>query len=272
MSLRRALTALAFGLAAVSPAAAEIRIETKPYVASTPPPAALTAPWKARFSKESFTGPDGTVVPYRLYRPASSGRLPVVLVLHGSGAIGGDNEAQMGALASAWADPVFAATHPAIVVAPQAPARTANYAPGDDGLLASVPGPPLATILALVEQLSRDPGVDPARISVVGFSMGASAAMQAVLARPGLFAGAVAFSAVPPPRDAASRMPSIPVLLVHGDRDDENPIAPDRAWAAALDKAGATGRFIVYGGMDHRVPDDMLTDPTWRSWLIGRRR
>src|SRR5690606_9561712 len=152
---------------------------------------------------------------------------------------GADNQSQMGAFSAAWAAPDHARNNPAIIIVPQAPIRTANYETGDDGLPASRAGPPLATILALMDHLSQDPGVDPSRISVVGFSMGASAAMQAVLARPRLFSAAVAFSAVPPPRAAARRMPRVPILLVHGDKDDENPIEPDLAWAAALNRASA---------------------------------
>lgn len=270
--MRRTLLLLAACAAVASPAAAKIRIESKPFVAAAMPRAETVAAWKAKFSAQTFVAADGATIPYRLYRPASRQRLPVVVILHGSGAIGTDNDAQMGALAAAWADPAFARDNPAIVVAPQAPVRTANYEMSDDGLLASEAGPPLTAILELVDQLAKDPGVDASRISVVGFSMGASAAMQALLARPERFSAAVAFSAVPPPRSAARRMPDVPLLLVHGDRDDENPIAPDLAWAGALDRDGAMGRLIIYRGMDHRIPDDMLTDRVWRRWLLQQRR
>jgi dienelactone hydrolase len=272
LALRSILLAVAVSLAGVSQAAAEISIEHKAFAPAALPSAATVNGWKATFSAETFTAPDGTGIPYRLHRPAARGRLPVVLVLHGSGAIGADNLGQMGAFAAAWADPGHAKDRPAIIVVPQAPMRTANYEAGDDGQLASKAGPPLTTILALMDHLARDPGVDPSRISVVGFSMGASAAMQAVLARPNLFSAAVAFSAVPPPRSAAQRMPPIPLLLVHGDRDGENAIEPDLAWASALSRASARGRMVVYRGMDHRVPDDMLTSWDWRAWMLSQRR
>lgn len=272
MAFRSILLAVAVSLAGVSHASAELSIEHKVFAPVAPPSAATLDGWKAKFSAETFKCPDGTAIPYRLHRPAMPGRLPVVLVLHGSGAIGTDNLAQMGAFAAAWADPAHAKITPAIIVVPQAPVRTADYEVGEDGLLASRAGAPLGAILALMDKLSQDPGVDPSRISVVGFSMGASAAMQAVLARPRLFSAAVAFSAVPPPRVAAQRMPSIPLLLIHGDRDGDNPIEPDLAWASALSRASARGRMIVYGGMDHRVPDDMLTSWDWRAWMLTQRR
>lgn len=270
--MRSILLAVAACLAGASQASAEIQIEHRAFASAVLPSVAAVDGWKAAFSAQTFDAPDGTRIPYRLYRPAARGRLPVVLVLHGSGAIGADNLGQMGAFAAAWADPDHAKDRPAIVVVPQAPARTANYEAGDDGLLASRAGAPLSAILALMDRLSQDPAVDPSRISVVGFSMGASAAMQAVLARPRMFSAAVAFSAVPPPRSAAQQVPQIPLLLVHGDKDGENPIEPDLAWAAALNRASANGRMIVYGGMDHRVPDDMLTSWDWRAWMLSQRR
>ena len=36
------------------------------------------------------------VMPYRLFRPASGQRLPLVVYLHGSGGLGDDNEKQLG--------------------------------------------------------------------------------------------------------------------------------------------------------------------------------
>jgi dienelactone hydrolase len=272
LKLNRIVLAVAVCLAGVSAAAAEVRIEHKAFTPANAPPAETVAGWKAAFTAETFTAPDGARIPYRLHRPTAPGRLPVVLVLHGSGGIGADNQSQMGAFSAAWAAPEHAKSNPAIIIVPQAPARTANYETGDDGLPASRAAPPLATILALMDRISQDPGVDPSRISVVGFSMGASAAMQAVLARPRLFSAAVAFSAAPPPRGEARRMSRIPILLVHGDKDAENPIEPDLAWAAALDRASARGRMIVYDGMDHRIPDDMLTSWGWRAWVLAQRR
>lgn len=240
-----------------------------------PAPAAETVEaWRAAFTAESFTGPSGKLLPYRRLTPAAKPgvKYPLVLVLHGSGAIGADNRAQLGPFAAAWAEPAFAAAHPAIVVVPQVPVRSADYRPGADGLLASRPGGSLADVLALVDHLAKDPAVDPRRIYVAGFSMGGSAALNALILRPKRFAAAVAFAPVPPPRELAVKAVHVPVLLVHGDKDDENPLEPDRAWAAALAQAGGRPRLIIREGMDHRVPPDMVTDGAWRAWLLSHRR
>ncbi|WP_340644821.1 prolyl oligopeptidase family serine peptidase [Phenylobacterium sp.] len=240
------------------------RVETRPFADAAPP--TLSAGLEGRFAAQTYDG-----LPYRLLTPPGPGRHPLVLVLHGSGAIGSDNLSQLGVFARAWAEPALADLD-AYVAVPQAPTRSADYQPDADGLLASRPGSSLPAILALVEDMATRLPVDRSRIYLVGFSMGGSAALQALLLKPDLFAAAVAFSPVPPPRDRAARLAATPMMLVHGTADTENPYAPDQAWAQAMARAGGHPRVIVYDGMDHRVPPDMLAARDWRDWLFAQRR
>jgi predicted peptidase len=265
--------ALAAGLAGCAGSGAVQLTVTGIHDVPAPAAEAVNA-WRAAFAAETFAAPSGKPLPYRLLTPPAKpgAKYPLVLVLHGSGAIGDDNKAQLGAFAAAWAEPAFAAAHPAYVAVPQVPVRSADYQPGEDGLLASRPGGSLADVLALVDHLAKDPAVDPRRIYVTGFSMGGSAALNAVVLEPKRFAAAVAFAPVPPPRGQAAKVAHVPVLLVHGDKDEENPIEPDRAWAAALAVAGASPRLMVFDGMDHRVPPDMVVDGAWRAWLLSHKR
>ena len=74
---------------------------------------ALRARCRARRSpiasrRTTFTAPDGVTLPYRLLPPPSPPgarrtRVPLVLLLHGSGEIGTDNRAQLTPFALAWA-------------------------------------------------------------------------------------------------------------------------------------------------------------------------
>ncbi|WP_317204922.1 dienelactone hydrolase family protein [Janthinobacterium sp.] len=220
---------------------------------------------------------DGKVaLPFRYLRPqpmAGKQRYPLVLMLHGSGAIGRDNVAQLGLFARSWGLPAIRRQFPAFVVVPQFPARTANYAAdAADAELSSQGTPELDAALALLARFTRDEAVDPARIYVVGFSMGASAAWHAVLRRPGLFAAAVPISGVAPARGLAPRLAATPLFLVHGNADTENPIGSDRLMYAALAQAGARQlRLREYEGLDHRLPFEFLADTGWRNWLFAQR-
>lgn len=260
-----------------TPSAGQVELITRTYDPASlesPKLAALIASSDAPFARLEHVAADGTRLPYRLMSPAAtSERLPLVIVLHGSGAIGTDNTAQIGAFAKGWALPDVVARFPAYVAVPQVAVRSADYGPDDDGLPASHPGASLPAVLDLVETLVRTLPVDPSRVYVVGFSMGGSAALNALLIEPERFAAAVAFSPVPPSRALAGKVSGLPVLLVHGDADDENPYPSDRAWAEALAKAGGHPRFIVYAGMEHRTPPDMLAwDDSWRTWLFAQTR
>jgi predicted esterase len=222
--------------------------------------------WSQQFAAGAFTTRAGVSVPYRYVRPAVAGRVPLVVILHGSEAMGTDNRSQLGPFAAAWAQPGIP---PAMIVVPQVAERSAVYRTDRDGLLASMPGPSFPALFELIDALRGDPSVDPRRIHLVGFSMGASAALQLALARPGQFASITAFSPVPPEQAAAARLAHQPLTLVHGDADTENPFTADAAWVDALQRAGGQPRFIVYRGMDHRVPPDMITAADWRAALLA---
>jgi predicted peptidase len=267
-----ALVALALGDRG---SAGRVELERRSFVDRATAPRPGEAELGARFRREVFVATKGDRLPYRLLAPPSSGRgerHAVVLVLHGSGAIGDDNDRQLGPFARAWAAPALAASFPAFVVVPQAAERTAHYEQDADGHLASRAGAPLSAVIELADEFARRPDVDPSRIYAVGFSMGGSAALDAVVLRPDLFAAAVSFSGVAPPRGLASRAAATPLLLVHGTDDDENPIGPDRAWAAAVAAAGGRPRLVEYEGMDHRVPPEMVEASGWRAWLFRQRR
>ena len=194
------------------------------------------------FTAGAFSGSNGTRLVYRLLAPEwprAGRRYPLVLVLHGSGAIGTDNLAQLGPFARSWTSPGLRRRFPAYVLVPQFPARSAVYkTSGVDALPISRPQPSLETALELVDKLLDGYPIDRGRVYAIGFWMGGSAVWDALALRPELFAAAVPIAGVPPPRDEAPRIAKIPILIVHGTRDTENPIDPDRAMYTALRSAG----------------------------------
>lgn len=225
------------------------------------------------FAAASFVARDGTRLPYRLLTPpaiVAGVRYPLVLQLHGSGAIGTDNRAQIGAFSNGWLLPEARGAFPAFVLVPQFPSRTVEYPPAlDASQLRSRSLSPLAAAVALVDQIAAQQPVDRTRIYVTGFSMGASSALQLVLARPDLFAAAVAIAPVPPD---SPLVPSRPILIVHGDADTENPFTASRAWFESMKARGAAGlEFRSYPGVQHEIPADLLTGMWWREWLFKQR-
>ncbi len=248
---------------------------------ATPASPAEIAKARLAFQPGAFTASGSIRLPYRLLSPdapKSHARYPLILVLHGSGAIGTDNQSQLGALALNWAQPDLRQRFPAYVLVPQFPSRTADYKISTaDNLLASTYNRPLIAALELVEHIAGTYPIDRSRIYVIGFSMGASTGWHALLLRPSLFAAAVLLSGIPPERSTAARLASTPILITHGNADPENPFAPDRVMFAALERNQATkARFREYDNLPHTYPPDILT-PTpagdwWRTWLFAQHR
>ena len=228
------------------------------------------------FSAGNFVASNAVPLVYRLLTPSTrqAEKYPLVVIMHGSGEIGDDNKKQMNAFARSWAHPEVRTAFPAYVLAPQVPVRSANYFPSaQDTELMSIGSPALLAVLELVKQTIRQHAVDPDQVYIVGFSMGASAAWNALLMHPKLFAAAVPFSGIAPERHFARELSSTPILIVHGTADTENPIGADKKMFAAMQaQPVASVRFKEMEGLDHSIAPEMFFAHDWRNWLFAQRR
>jgi predicted peptidase len=226
------------------------------------------------FEAHTFDAPGGPRLAYRLLHPAAvepGPKYPLVIVFHGSGEIGVDNRKHVNRFVKMWGRERLRAEFPAYVLAPQMPERSALYdRPAADPARRSRPAPPLAAVLALVDSLRGALPIDPERVYAVGFSMGASTTWNALVLRPELFAAGVAFGGVPTALPLPPALP--PLWLVHGGRDETNPIGPTSAAFERLRASGARVRFWEYAGLGHVVPPDLLSGEELPGWLFAHRR
>ncbi len=236
---------------------------------------AVAAVETAQFSAARFQASDGTILPYRFLAPShpeKGKRYPLVLQLHGSGGIGTDNAMQLDRLARTWAMPDVRDRYHAYVLVPQFPIRSANYGPpaADQH---SEPSAALDAALELVERYALDEGVDRSRIYATGFSMGGSAAWLSPMLRPELFAAIVPVSGIAPDNAHAPAFRRLPVLVIHGNADPENPITSDIRFTREIARIGGTEvELREYEGLDHQMPDDIYPGYEWRDWLFSHRR
>lgn len=215
----------------------------------------------------------GGRLPYRFLRAPESPakKYPLVIVFHGSGATGTDNRGQVGILAKYFADSLNRRAFPAFVLVPQFPSRSSNYVMDSTrGVLRSVMQPCGEMALALIDQYRHDPRVDTSRIYVVGFSMGASTVMNVISRHPGWFAAALSISGIPQ-FDQMDRLERFPLMLVHGNADDENPIDSDRRFFREISQKNNTRtRLIEYHGLGHNnMQQEMVTRSNWAEWLFS---
>src|SRR5258707_10324287 len=118
-------------------------------------------------------------MPYRLFRPEATGKLPLVVYLHGSAGQGDDNLKQFGLGnffgTRVWLLPENQKRFPCFVLVPQTDSGWANYdlSQQDGGPAKVLPGLGQGSRLALevIDELRRDLPVDERRIYVTGQSM-----------------------------------------------------------------------------------------------------
>jgi predicted peptidase len=218
-------------------------------------------------------------MPYRLFRPAASGKLPLVMYLHGSGGLGTDNQKQMG-LGNVfgtrlWALPESQKEHPCYVVVPQTDRGWMRYgdpAPGDS-VARVIPGlgDGARVALEIIEVLRKEFPIDETRIYLTGQSMGGGGVWNMTAHKPKLFAAAAACcgsASVEP----ATMSASTPVWNFHGGADQTVAVTVSRDRIAALRKAGAHPLSTEYPGVGHNVWEWAYTEPSLLTWLFAQKR
>ncbi|MFW0717275.1 dienelactone hydrolase family protein [Pedobacter sp. N23S346] len=188
------------------------------------------------FEKGLFKDTSDITLTYRLFKPlnAKQVKLPLVVVFHGSNAIGTDNLNQVGILAKLFAMDKTQTKYPAYVLAPQFPSRSSNYTLDKKrNLLTSVPQPVLIAALALIDSLKTSLNIDYKRVYGIGFSMGGSSAVNVLALKPNLFAAGISISGIPQ-FDNIETISEIPLWLIHGNIDTENPFSSDEQFYKEL--------------------------------------
>ena len=228
---------------------------------------------------EARTHKSDWVMPYRLYRARATGKVPLVIFLHGSGGQGTDNAKQMG-LGNIFGTRVLALPSnqkmfPCSIVVPQTDRGWVNYgppAPGDS-VARIIPGLGAGAKLALeiVNEVSRELPIDDRRIYVMGQSMGGAGVWHMTAERPRLFAAAVACCGSAS-LDSPAKSASTPFWNFHGDADQTVRVAISRERIAALRKAGARPLSTEYAGVGHNAWEWAFTEPSLVSWLFAQRR
>ncbi|KQM67274.1 hypothetical protein ASE74_07360 [Pedobacter sp. Leaf216] len=219
------------------------------------------------FTKGEFKGIGDTPIVYRLLKPKStSKKLPMVIVFHGSNAVGNDNTSQLGILAKLFAAEEIQTKYPAFILAPQFPLRSSNYVlDSSRNVLTSIPQPCLTTALQLIDSLKNTLNIDEKRIYLIGFSMGASSVINALALKPEVFAAGISISGIPQ-FNKVKELTNMPIWLIHGNKDTENPFDSDEQFFKELSPYNKI-RFWEFDNLAHNdiFAPAILTDalPKW---------
>jgi predicted peptidase len=226
---------------------------------------------------EARTHKGDWVMPYRLFRPSTTRRVPLVIYLHGSGGLGDDNLKQL-TLGNrfgtrVWLLPENQRRFPCYVVAPQTDRGWIRYDFSQQPAL-ELPGFGDADRLALeiVDALCREFAIDEHRIYIAGNSMGGAGVWNMLANRPHFFAAAVITCGGVSPDDGTGSVET-PLWNFHGDADEVVPVSSARDRIAARRKAGGRPLYTEYPGADHdSTPRLAFTEPALVKWVFSQRR
>jgi poly(3-hydroxybutyrate) depolymerase len=215
-------------------------------------------------------------MPYRLFRPEATGKLPLVIFLHGSGGQGDDNLKQLGLGnifgTRVWLLPENQKRFPCYVLVPQSNRGWIKY-DFEKQPAAVLPGfgDGARVALEIVDALRREFPIDDQRIYIMGQSMGGGGTWNAITNRPNFFAAAVVCCGSISPDDGTGSIDT-PLWSFHGDADKTVPVATSRDRIAARKKAGGHPLYTEYAGVDHNSWEWAFTEPALVKWLFSQRR
>lgn len=187
-------------------------------------------------------------------------RYPLVIFLHGSGERGDDGQSHLKNGVESFEG------QQAIVVAPQCPLNDTwggSWYGGDSATQ--------RTLISLVRELSTRRSVDPLRISVIGYSMGAIGLWAILERHHDLFAAGVAIAGDLHP-ESARGLVQFPIWAFHGARDRAVPITATRAVAAWMQTVGGRMRFTELADVGHDSWKHAFATPELMPWLLSQHR
>ncbi|MBN1588962.1 MAG: prolyl oligopeptidase family serine peptidase [Pirellulales bacterium] len=215
-------------------------------------------------------------MPYRLLKPAGldrrDGKHPLLVFLHGIGERGTDNRVQL-----RHGRPLMKATardYRALVLVPQCP-PTATWAArrwnDTNHALPDKPTEPLRLLVELIEQLKTRYPIDPARVHVMGLSMGGYGTWELIERYPDRFAAAMPVCGGGD-ESQAKRLTGLPIWAFHGSADRLVPPIRSRGMIEAIRKAGGQPKYTQYEGVGHNSWDRAFAEPELLKWLFAQRR
>lgn len=185
---------------------------------------------------------------------------PLVVVLHGSP---GNAYAAKYLLSSA-----VRMQHPSFVLVPVLP-RERTWATWQKRQKRE--DTELANVVKMIQSVSEQHPIDPSRIYVIGCSEGGFGAFGAALYFPDIFAAAVPISGGWNPEDAKD-MTKIPILSMHGTKDDVLPVEMTRDVSQLIREYGGNISYNEFPDMGHECPSTRLYSNALWQWLFAQQK
>jgi len=229
-----------------------------------------------QMDREVFENATGSL-PYRSITVGKSAEKPALLILlHGIGERGEDNEAQLKHGVKdllAWLEK--SGEHTTVIV-PQCHSES-TWAPLEDVMKGEpfqyqkTPTRMMKLLLALIDEQVKGEKIDVDRIYITGLSMGGFGTFEALARRPELFAAAAPVCGGADPK-TASKTKDVPFWIFHGDQDEVVPVECSQTMVGALIGALAKVRYTQYSDVGHDSWTATYQNAQFWKWLFSQKK
>jgi predicted peptidase len=113
-------------------------------------------------------------------------------------------------------------------------------------------------ITALLQAVQQDYPINPRRLIITGYSMGATGTWDLVFKHPRLFAAAIPVSGMPP-KGIVINDPGTPILAIHSRDDELFPLESVRKFIGACESQGIPVELRVVAGLSHYRFDQFVS-------------
>lgn len=199
--------------------------------------------------------------------PSGTGRLPAVILIHGSEGVG-PREAR-------WAEELAEIGVATFIV-------DSTSGRGLKNVTADLPsGAMILDVYRALGLLATHPRIDPSRIALLGGSRGGVVSLYASLTRFRRMHGpaGVEFAAYLPFYPGCvvdyidgEQVSDRPIRIFHGQADDWTPVGPCREYAERLRRAGKDIQLTAYPGAHHAFDDPSLPPAQFRPGVVNPSR
>lgn len=229
----------------------------------------------AVFEKHVFQNGDSEL-PYRLLKPheiKKGKKYPLLVFLHGAGERGDDNEAQLKYISDLLLDEKNRKDFPAYVLIPQCP-KDLWWVDFDRGFtthtLKENPTPPMAAVIALLDEIENKEAIDKQRIYVSGLSMGGFGTWDLIARFPNRFAAAAPICGGADVNTAA-KIAHMPIWNFHGADDAVVKVDWSRNMMEALKAVNGNIKYTEYPGVNHDSWNNAFAEPDFLKWMFSKK-
>ena len=235
------------------------------------------------YEKKEFVH-NGNTLPYRILYPANydkNKKYPLLLVLHGAGERGNDNEKQLVHGSKLFITEENRKNFPAIVVFPQCPAESFWAAAKIDRTVQPFkieldyslpPNWPLAAANELVKKIIDEGAVDKSKVYITGLSMGGMGTFESVYRYPGLYAAALPICGGGDVNNYDKRVVKTAFWVFHGAADAIVNVKLSQEMVDKLKALKAEVKYSEYPGVNHNSWDNAFAEKDYLSWMLQHKK